>query len=196
MGILTKILLRPGAVKALRAADEILKDVTPMNFDCGRLCGKGCCRTDDTDNAGDTDENGMMLFPYEEEIMPPPSEAFPYRVIPSEAVRRDGRLLVCEGRCEREHRPLACRIFPLRIAVMTDPDTDEPYAAARIDPRAKRVCPLAGDGIDGMAPEFVKAVEAAGEALLKNTVQMQALYEEQDALKNAEFLDGRDAPDK
>ena len=182
MAILTKILLRSGAVKALRSANNVLSDATPMSFDCGRLCGKECCRTDETE------ENGMMLFPYEEEIIPPSSEEFPYRLMTSEAVRRNGKLLVCEGKCTRENRPFACRIFPLRIAVKTDPDTDEPYAAAEIDPRAKNVCPLAGGGLQGISSEFIRAVEEAGNILLKNTVQMQALYEEQDALNNALFL--------
>lgn len=156
-----------------------------MNFDCGRLCEKCCCRSD---AAG---ENGMTLFPYEEEIIPPSSDVFPYRVIPSDAVRRDGKVLVCEGKCTRENRPLACRLFPLRIAVKTDPDTDEPYAVAEIDPRAGSVCPLADGGVQGMSREFVRAVEAAGNLLLRNTVQMQALYEEQDALNRADFLGGQ-----
>lgn len=183
---MTKILLRPGALKALNAAYELLGEIVPMNFDCGRLCGKNCCRADDTA------ENGMTLYPYEEEILPPSSDVFPYRVVPSDAVRRDGKVLICEGKCTRENRPLACRIFPLRIAVKTDSDTNEPYAVAELDPRAKSICPLADGNVQGMNREFVRAVEAAGNRLLQNTVQMQALYEEQDALNRADFLGGSD----
>ena len=36
-------------------------DTTPLYGDCGKLCGKACCESDETDE----DETGMYLFPGE-----------------------------------------------------------------------------------------------------------------------------------
>lgn len=64
---------------------------TPLKKDCGLVCGGACCKGDD--------DTGMLLFPYE-------SSNFTVK-------EKDGvRLCICEGKCSRNDRPLACRIFP------------------------------------------------------------------------------------
>ena len=45
----------------IKKAYELLDRVTPLTYDCGKLCGGRCCKGD-----GNT---GMWLFPYEEEIL-------------------------------------------------------------------------------------------------------------------------------
>ena len=99
----------------------------------------------------ETEETGMLLFPGEEEL------------------------------CERNDRPLACRIFPLLPVIRND----EVKVAA--DQRARAVCPLLRQGIRGMDPVFADAVREAGRLLAGDPVQrkfMEMLTEEQDELKS------------
>ena len=151
----------------LKRARELLAAVTPLKTDCGRVCGARCCRS------LDEEETGMLLFPGEEEA---------YLEKPGWKVRETpaGLLAVCPGRCERDERPLACRIFPL-LPVLRD---DGVKAAA--DQRARAVCPLLRQGIRGMNPAFAEAVREAGRILAEDPEQrefLEMLTGEQDGLK-------------
>ena len=57
-------------LEAVRAARELLEDITPLNQDCGRFCGGACCQCDE-DGQG-----GMLLFPEEEALYSPLPEGF------------------------------------------------------------------------------------------------------------------------
>lgn len=126
---------------------------TPLPFDCGTLCGGACCRDTEPDS-------GMYLFPREEQL---------YTAKDSWASLCDtdffyqkgtcAKLLQCPGRCNRNKRPLACRIFPL-VPYIKD-------GACRVvmDPRAKWMCPLTTLSLDDLAPEFVHQVKAAARLL-------------------------------
>lgn len=85
-----------------------LNDITPLKTDCGQLCSSACCK-------GDTG-NGMLLFPgeasYLEKRTLDPSW---FRI----AEKGNLKLLVCNGACPRDHRPLSCRIFPLMPYIKT-----------------------------------------------------------------------------
>lgn len=133
----------------LRAARELLKDNTPMARDCGRLCGAACCQTD-----GDG-QGGVHLFPGEEELLGKLDWA---RIVDDQAILggRTARMLVCEGRCDRDKRPLGCMIFPLTPRVDA-----EGYVDVRFDRRARAMCPLLRDGLTGLRRDFVRAVREA-----------------------------------
>ncbi|MBR6184802.1 MAG: hypothetical protein IKQ41_00905 [Clostridia bacterium] len=128
-------------------AREMLSALTPLRMDCGRCCGGACCQCDE-DGQG-----GMLLFPGEEALYDPLPEGF--TIVADRAVIPDGKLLICAGVCEREARPLSCRLFPL-LPTRT---------GARLDRRAWAVCPLMEGGKKGMLPQFVRAVEQAGQLL-------------------------------
>ena len=152
---------------SLRKARELLLEVTPLKTDCGKVCGARCCRS------LEGEETGMLLFPGEEEA---------YRGKPEWKLKRtaSGTLLVCSGRCDREERPLACRIFPLLPVIRGG----EVKAAG--DQRARAVCPLLKQGIRSMDPDFIDAVKEAGRILAEDPEQrrfMERLTEEQDELK-------------
>ena len=85
---------------AVSAAREKLKNVTPLKKDCGRVCGARCCRP------LEGEETGMLLFP---------GEAEAYADREGWVVRQaaQGDIVVCPGTCDREERPLSCRLFPL-----------------------------------------------------------------------------------
>lgn len=182
MGVFMGWLNRPRTVRTLQEARALLDKVTPLKADCGRVCGGACCAPDET---GD---NGMLLFPYEEAFYQKPIEGFPFRLADDDTLVKGGKRLICEGSCPREHRPLACRIFPLRIRLKVEEQGAVTHAAAELDPRAWAVCPLCEDGKRGLRQDFVQAVEQAGELMLQNVYLLEALSNEQkqiDEMRNA-----------
>ena len=136
------------AQQAVEAARAILRDVTPLKTDCGRVCGAACCAPDETG------KGGMLLFPGEEKLYDPLPEGF--RILPDDSVIPDGFLLTCAGRCERTMRPLSCMFFPIRPTFKGD---------VRIDRRGLSTCPLAEYGIGGLDSEFVQAARKAAQVL-------------------------------
>lgn len=140
------------ALDAVLSARALMAAPTPLKGDCGRLCGGACC-------AGDA-QTGMLLFPREERLYERCAFA---RVVPARFSLggAPGRLLVCEGRCPREERPLACRLFPLFLRFTPDGGT-----RVMLDRRSAGVCPLAGYGMEALATGFVQAAREAYDALL------------------------------
>lgn len=152
---------------AWKTAKEMLRDVTPLKRDCGRLCGARCCRS------LEGEETGMLLFPGEEDDY---EEAPGWRILPA----GQEMLVICPGACDRGNRPLACRMFPLL------PLLQEGEIRVRTDERARAVCPLARTGKQGMDPAFVEAVGKAGEILLQDGEQkafLERLTEAQTELR-------------
>ena len=102
--------------KLYAEANRILSDRTPLKKDCGLICGGECCKGDD--------ETGMLLFPFEETTL---------NIIEKDQVR----LAVCKGSCNRDERPLSCRIFPFFPYV-----TPEGRIKVIPDIRGVNICPL------------------------------------------------------
>jgi hypothetical protein len=153
---------------AVSAAREKLKNVTPLKRDCGRICGARCCRP------LDGEETGMLLFP---------TEAEAYEGKDGWEIRKTarGEMILCPGRCDREERPLSCRLFPL-LPLAGENDGIRVVT----DRRAKAVCPLARQGKSAMDPAFTDAVREAGKLLLQSDGQamfLEMLEEEQEELK-------------
>ncbi len=153
---------------AVSAAREKLKNVTPLKRDCGRVCGARCCLP------LDGEETGMLLFPTEAEV---------YEGKDGWEIRKTSRaeLVICPGSCERDERPLSCRLFPLLPLIGDGGDI-----RVVMDQRAKAVCPLARQGKSAMDPSFIDAVREAGELLAQSDNQavfLDLLEEEQEELK-------------
>ena len=152
---------------ALFSAREKLNHITPLKRDCGRVCGARCCQS------CEGEETGMLLFPGEEALY---RDLDGWRI----AETASGRMVICPGECNREERPLACRMFPL-LPVIRDG-----HIRAVTDQRARAVCPLARQGIRAMGPEFTDAVREAGEILAADERQrrmLETLTAEQDELR-------------
>lgn len=174
MAVMMNLLARRGALKALTEARELLENVTPLKTNCGRLCGGACCEADESG------ENGMLLFPFEDSFYSAPIEGFAFHLVPDDTLFRGGKRLVCEGACPRKHRPLACRLFPLRLRLETDELGEETHAVPELDPRAWCVCPLLEQGgLRAMSDAFIEAARQAGEALIQNVYMLEALHNEQ-----------------
>ena len=143
-------------MNAVLAARELLKDLTPLKTDCGRLCQGACCRGDEA--------TGMLLFPGEEALYADCAFA---RVVPTgfSLGGTPAQLLVCDGRCDRKNRPLACRLFPLFLKFREDQTP-----VLRMDARARAVCPLTDYGMKALDPEFKQAARRAYDLLLEDEV--------------------------
>ena len=120
-------------------AYEILKGLTPLKSDCGRLCNAACCKGDE--------DTGMLLFPGESEL---------FDGLGDFVIKKQGELdvVICNGHCKREQRPLSCRIFPLAIV----------YDGSRVkviaDHRSIPICPLYRQALsDRLDPAFRRAVK-------------------------------------
>ena len=90
-------------------------------------------------------------------------------------------LLICPGKCSRENRPLACRVFPLVPCLKEDGGVD-----VCTDERSRAICPLARQGKKGMDPLFAEAVRDVGKMLIQDPEQkafLLRLTEEQEELK-------------
>jgi len=151
----------------LERAREMLAEVTPLKTDCGKVCGAKCCRS------LEGEETGMLLFPGEEDACRGKAG---WKVLETES----GPMAVCPGMCEREERPLACRIFPLLPVIR------EGRVKAAADQRARAVCPLLRQGLKGMDPAFVDAVREAGRILAEEPglrAYLERMTNEQDELK-------------
>lgn len=136
-----------------RALYRQLEHVTPLRFDCGRLCGGACCRSD-------PEQPGMYLFPGEEAMF---AGKTGYTV--TDAVLPGygkAPLLACEGACKRSERPLACRVFPLAPAFASD------SLSLRLDPRGRRACPLCRGGVGALSGEFSSAARAVFASLAED----------------------------
>lgn len=141
---------------AVLAARELLESLTPLKTDCGRLCQGACCQGDEA--------TGMLLFPGEEALYEDCAFA---RVVPTgfSLGGTPAQLLVCDGRCDRKNRPLACRLFPLFLKFREDQTP-----VLRMDARARAVCPLTDYGMKALDPEFKQAARRAYDLLLEDKV--------------------------
>lgn len=150
----------------LRACTAI-GDQTPMLTDCGTLCECACCEADE-DGQG-----GVYLFPGEEACL---GECGWGRI----ECDNFGSMLVCDDWCDRDRRPLACRIFPL-----TPVKNAEGRWTVRMDARARAMCPLVRSGVKGLNPDFVRGVVKAiriiasdpeGEAFLEKWLTLEEQF--------------------
>ncbi len=134
-----------------------LRQTPPLSGDCGKLCDKKCC--------SGTEGDGMLLFPYEEVLYTEKDKSW-FHLMDSNTILSNGKrikLLVCNGDCPREFRPLSCRIFPLT-----------PYMNSlgrvefMLDLRGLGICPLVFNPTNNPLKEsFVDKVYHAFPPLLK-----------------------------
>ena len=126
---------------------SLLRNETPLKDDCGKICNGKCCKGDDN--------TGMILFPGEENLIDENIEI---------KVAENGyKIAVCNGGCDRNKRPLSCRIYPLFPLVETEDGKE--IVKTIIDLRAD--CPLAS-GEYKFNKAFLRKVKRVGKYLLLN----------------------------
>ena len=138
------------SAKFYRELYEQLGGLTPLAFDCGRLCDKACCEVTPA-------LPGMYLFPGEDALYADVAGfSISTRDLPGYG---PVQLLNCDGACDRELRPLECRVFPLVPKATAD------AVKCRVDARGRSVCPLCHQGKGALTREFVAAVQGVFDAL-------------------------------
>ena len=133
---------------------DLTSSVTPLQDDCGKLCGSICCR------AGEDQALGMYLFPGEEcmftgrenwlrwEMRDPAGDDFP------RSWKSPVYFVRCAKPCPREQRPLSCRFFPLSPHLLRDGTLfliHETMALPYSCPLIEKKMPLRTDFVDAVA---------------------------------------------
>ena len=147
------IALTDSVLRALKNAYAVLKYATPLeNTDCGTICGAACCSGSENDC--------MFLLPGEDELVK--RNGFTVR----ETQGNSGYpAVLCNGKCNRNARPLACRFFPLFPAVTEE--NGRIRVKAIVDPRAS-VSPLTLENVE-IPRSFKRAVRKAGLYLTRDS---------------------------
>ncbi len=162
---------------AVKNAYDILGTLTPLKADCGMLCGGACCKGGEND--------GMRLFPSEQTsfktVKIAETEVYNKGINRKICTGKTGdnatvELCVCNGKCNRTMRPLACRIFPLFPLILKDGTI-----TVAADARAYRLCPLVKKMPKNVKfdKSFVTAVRRAGRALYKKTPSVEIFLKTQ-----------------
>ena len=174
---------RKHPVEIWRECHAMLDAITPLSSDCGTLCGARCCKGGPQDGMLLFPEEALLFeelittvaaFPGSPSEMAEPihgkaetgvseAETGDWRLEESQIVLPGTsgplKLLVCNGRCSRNFRPMACRMFPLL------PWMDR-HGRIRVRPdlRAYALCPLLSDPASPpISATFAEAVRSAFE---------------------------------
>lgn len=111
--------------KSIQKIYETLDKVTPVDFDCGTLCGEVCCVYDE----GEYRNKDLVLYLLPgEELMYEDSDYFDLYYIDSKdldyprAWKDDVFIVECSNppHCDRSIRPIQCRTFPLLPHISKD----------------------------------------------------------------------------
>ncbi|MCQ4635940.1 hypothetical protein NE619_04310 [Anaerovorax odorimutans] len=153
-----------------QAIYRLLDRVSPLESDCGKLCGAACCTC-----GGDSDDDdfqlGIYLLPGEEKLFSQKEEWLKWSAERAEDFDFPdswfGKIhfIRCKTPpvCPREHRPLQCRFFPLaphlteegelRLILCTTP---LPYSCPLIDRQMK------------LTPSFIQATYTVWTHLIRD----------------------------
>ena len=147
---------------------EMLDSVSPLDFDCGSLCGEVCCVYDDGE---DINSNLVLYLLPGEELMYEDSEHFDLYFIDPRQLdyprkwKDDVFIVECRNppHCDRSIRPIQCRTFPLIPHISEDgklhlilDENEFPY-----------VCPIVRDNIR-LNEDFVRVTYEVWSMLVGN----------------------------
>lgn len=143
---------------------KLLDEITPLKQNCGELCNAVCCTEWDKGV-------GMYLLPGEDCMFTGKEEWIDWEEHSTEEYEfcpswsGNIKFLRCKGYCLREHRPLACRVFPLMPYL-----TKAGNFTLKFDVElGSRICPLVQkEDINFLDQEFVRRVEQVYLILLKD----------------------------
>lgn len=160
------------------SAYELLYDVTPKKNDCGMLCGGACCG--ENASHGNESDCGMLLLPGEKKLLCGADDF-------SFAKSGEGELLVCKGKCLRELRPFACRIFPFYPKITEV--SGKFYIKILPDPRAAGICPILHDPRKRKTHiSFLRSAKRAVRILIKDEEIRKELVSQSNMISEIEEL--------
>lgn len=153
-----------------KAIYRLLDKVSPLDYDCGTLCGAACC-TCTGDAPYDALQLGIYLLPGEEKLFTEQEDWLKWTVEMAEDFDFPdswfGKIYFIKCNtppvCPRKTRPLQCRFFPLaphlteegilRLVLCT---TELPY-----------VCPLIAKNME-LTPSFIQATYTVWKHLIRD----------------------------
>ncbi len=175
-----------------KAIYRLLDKVSPVDFDCGKLCGSACCTQEgDESSDGACDfEMGIYLLPGEEKLYTMKEEWLKWSAERAEdyefpeSWHGNVYFVRCTTPpvCPREHRPLQCRFYPLTPYL----DEDDNLSLVISQAETPYICPLISEKIK-LNDRFYKANLTVWKRLIKDPliydlVKMDSEYLDQ--LKN------------
>ena len=140
--------------KEYQAIYRLLDRVSPLEYDCGTLCGAACCTTERNGEQSDgsdpegSSEMGIYLLPGEDKIHDRNDDWLSWSAEEAEdydfpdSWRGKVYFVKCggPGKCKRKLRPIQCRTFPLVPHITEDDellliynDMELPYRCPLID---------------------------------------------------------------
>ena len=137
-------------ISCIKKAYELMGENTPLSYDCGKICKGKCCK-------GDSDD-GMLLFPGEEVFF---ENNDSFTVYYDE--RYENLAVRCNGTCNRDERPLSCRIFPYFIYY----DKNSEKVSTAPDIRALDFCPLLTEKY-AFDKKFLRSLRITAKRLMQN----------------------------
>ena len=165
--------------RTYRAIYRLLNRVSPVPFDCGKICGSACCTAAYSD-----DELGIMLLPGEEKIHSKDAEWLDWGTLSTDEFEFPAswqgkvNFVRCKTppHCPRELRPIQCRTFPLSPHIneageltMIYNDTELPYC-----------CPMIEDEAE-LDPDFVQATLTVWKHLIRDPLIYDLVLESSEA---------------
>ena len=175
--------------------EKIYRDldrVSPLDTDCGLLCGCACC----TGAYADGEEMGIFLLPGEEQLFSPEDDWLDWSEEDAgelgfpDSWPEKVPFIHCKTppTCPRERRPLQCRTFPLAPHLTASGELSLVYNDLDMPYR----CPLIEEEIP-LNDDFVEATLAAWRILIddpaiRDMVREDSVDREQAALQLAEML--------
>ncbi|MBQ1391673.1 MAG: hypothetical protein IIY82_07975 [Firmicutes bacterium] len=172
-----------------QAIYRLLNRVSPLDQDCGLLCGAACCTSEYTGD--EAPEMGIYLLPGEDKVHDKKDPWLDWTAEEAEdydfpdSWRGKVYFVRCQGpaRCKREIRPLQCRTFPLTPHLNEDDelimlynDLDLPYR-----------CPLIEEELP-LNEDFVQATTTVWEHLLADPLIYDLVKADSEA-REAAFRD-------
>lgn len=154
--------------EVIKKIHQRLNHVSPLDYNCGKLCGEICCIYDDEDYSND--DLLIYLLPGEEDLYRK-SETFELKHFDIKEINypyswKDGVYTVkCLNppKCERQIRPIQCRTFPLIPHI----DRNNHFYLIYDDSQYPYRCPLIEENIE-LNKEFINETYKAWRLLLKN----------------------------
>lgn len=139
-------------ISLLKRIYRLLDNVTPIDGDCGNLCGARCCKGGDHD--------GMWLLPDEDLLLKDADFLTIHETL-------EGKYAICNGHCDRKLRPIACRIFPY-FPMLFRTRNGSHSVKPMPDLRALAACALFDTNAPQINPEFKQAVHRAGMLMMQD----------------------------
>lgn len=156
-----------------KAIYRLLDRVSPIDGDCGKLCGAACCSQDGDESCdGACDfEMGIYLLPGEEQIYTMEEDWLKWSIEDAqdyefpESWQGKVYFVRCKTppKCPREHRPLQCRFYPLTPYLDEDDNLELLFSHAD----TPYVCPLIAEQMP-LNERFYRANMTVWKRLIKD----------------------------